>query len=114
MSIREILENAILFTETGKTGKIEVGTRLEAETAPGRPEIVIWVTDSGPGIPPQEMGQLFERFFRGQAAQPGHIVGTGLGLPIAQTIVQAHHGRIKVRSTVGQGSTFEIWLPALD
>ncbi len=110
-ALDQILDNAIRFTEAGK---IEIGVRLETETTPGESQVVIWVTDSGPGIPPQELDQLFERFFRGQAAQPGHILGTGLGLPIAQSIVQAHHGHIKVRSTVGQGSTFEIWLPALD
>ena len=124
-ALNQILENAILFTagetdesgemgKTGKMGKIEIGARLETEATARGTQVVIWVTDSGPGIPPQELDQLFERFFRGQAAQPGHIIGTGLGLPIAQTIVQAHRGHIKVHSTLGQGSTFEIWLPALD
>ena len=124
-ALNQILDNAVLFTagetdetgetgKTGKTGKIEIGARLATEATAGGAQVVIWVTDSGPGIPPQELDQLFERFFRGQAAQPGHIIGTGLGLSIAQTIVQAHRGHIKVYSTMGQGSTFEIWLPALD
>jgi signal transduction histidine kinase len=75
------------------------------------------VQDNGPGIPPKHLPRLFDRFYRVDQArhaqddvsQPG---GSGLGLAIAQWIAQAHGGRIDARSQVGQGATFEVWLPS--
>jgi PAS domain S-box-containing protein len=75
-----------------------------------------WVTfsvsDTGPGISPEEQARLFERFFRGEAGRKSNAPGTGLGLAICQEIVQRHNGRITIESAVGQGSTFTVWLPA--
>lgn len=68
------------------------------------------VTDTGPGIPPEEIPRIFERFFRGQA---GRTTGTGLGLAIARWIAEEHGGRLEVVSRAGQGSTFTVWFPAI-
>ncbi len=107
-ALNQIVDNALLYTTHGK---ITVGARLVNSTQSGTGEIVLWVSDTGPGISPSEQEQVFDRFFRGKAAEPGHIPGTGLGLAIARMIVEAHQGHIELRSTVGQGSIFEIWLP---
>lgn len=73
---------------------------------------VVWeVSDRGPGIPPEQHDQLFERFFVG-AADSGQR-GSGLGLPIALAIAQAHGGRIEFDSAVGRGSTFSLIVPAI-
>ncbi|HOU14224.1 MAG TPA: response regulator [Anaerolineae bacterium] len=105
--LSEIVENAIIYTPSG--GHIEVAMR--AVDSEGHTWLTIAVRDNGPGMPPEEQERLFERFFRGHLAEPGHILGSGLGLSIAQGIARAHGGRITVDSAVGEGSTFTIWLP---
>jgi signal transduction histidine kinase/CheY-like chemotaxis protein len=72
-----------------------------------RAVVTLEVTDSGPGIPPAIQARLFEPFFT--TKQPG--VGTGLGLPLCQGIIEGHGGAIGVRSTPGQGTTFRVELP---
>lgn len=71
----------------------------------------ISVRDSGIGIPPDEMGKLFEAFERSDRAKHMGIEGTGLGLPISRFLVEAHGGEMTVVSTVGKGSTFTFTLP---
>jgi len=68
------------------------------------------VTDEGPGIEPEEVSRVFERFYRTDAARAGHG-GTGLGLAIAKEIVEAHGSTIDVQSTLGAGTTFSFALP---
>jgi signal transduction histidine kinase len=68
------------------------------------------VSDHGPGIPPEHLGRLFERFYR-VPSQTGEVRGTGLGLYICRQIVEAHGGKISVESELGKGSTFHIYLP---
>jgi signal transduction histidine kinase len=70
----------------------------------------ILVKDSGPGIAPDHLGRLFERFFR-VPGTPASTRGTGLGLYICRQLVQAHRGEITAESQVGQGTTFHIYLP---
>ena len=70
---------------------------------------VLEVADTGVGIPADEVGRLFERFFRASTAAT--IRGTGLGLSIAKSIAEAHGGTIGVRSTEGVGTTFSVELP---
>lgn len=71
------------------------------------------VSDSGPGIPPDEQPHIFERFFRGRVGRESGVPGTGLGLANARQIAQWHGGWIEVTSTgtPGQGATFTLWLP---
>jgi signal transduction histidine kinase len=72
-------------------------------------EIQIGVADTGPGIEPEDMPHLFERFYRIPGSESAE--GSGLGLSVAQKIVEEHNGRIEVASTVGEGTTFTICLP---
>jgi signal transduction histidine kinase len=77
---------------------------------------VLQVSDSGPGIAPEQREQLFEMFTRADVARtPSRSGGgAGLGLPIARRIAEAHHGEITLTSEVGRGSTFSLVLPAAD
>jgi len=101
--VDNLLANAIKFTPAG--GRISV--RLtEAE---GLAELI--VEDSGIGISPDDVGNLFERFFRAGSATEQAIPGTGLGLAISKGIVEAHGGAIAVTSELGHGSTFTVLLP---
>ena len=100
-----LLENAVAHTEADDT--IEVSVRLEGGNA------VLAVTDSGCGIPPAELDRIFRRFTRAQPYRSRDAGGFGLGLPIVQAIAEAHHGSVRVRSASGEGSTFEIVIPAV-
>jgi signal transduction histidine kinase len=85
-------------------GRVDVATRRAAE---GRVVHVI-VQDNGPGIPPEEIDQLFRPFVSSKRGR-----GTGLGLPVSQKILAEHDGRILVESTPGQGSRFTLEMPAI-
>lgn len=100
-----LLSNASKYSPEGEP------LSLEAYSKDGF--IVVQVTDHGPGIPPEEQGRLFERFYRGRRAEEEGI-GIGLGLALAREIVQAHGGQIDVRSQVGAGTTFWFSLPRAD
>ena len=70
------------------------------------------VADTGIGIPPGEIGQLFGRFVRASNARTAGLPGTGLGLSIVKAITELHGGRVTVDSTLGSGTTFTVYLPA--
>lgn len=99
-----LLTNAIKYNEPG--GSIEI--RLDS-TATG---VTVSFKDSGAGIAEDAIPQLFDRFYRGNAARSKD--GTGLGLSIVEQIVRLHHGTIKVHSTIGEGSEFMLTLPHPD
>ncbi|MGD2252970.1 MAG: GAF domain-containing protein [Anaerolineales bacterium] len=104
--MRNLLSNAVKFTDPG--GHIQVETKGNDE------EIIISVSDNGPGIHEDEIPRVFEHLFRGRAAvrDPSNPVeGTGLGLALAKTVVEQHGGRIWVTSKEKQGSTFFVSLP---
>lgn len=99
-----LVDNALKFTPNG--GAIS----LSAAAMNG--EMRISVTDTGAGIPSEAQAHVFERFFQADASRKGGKAhGAGLGLAIAHEIVQAHGGRISVRSRLGEGTTFEVFLP---
>ena len=98
-----LLDNAIRYTPSGGTVSISSGT--EGQMA------VVVITDTGIGIPPEDIPFIFERFYRVDKARSRAGGGIGLGLAICQHIAEAHGGRIDVESQVGKGSTFTVWLP---
>jgi two-component system sensor histidine kinase VicK len=73
--------------------------------------IEIAVTDTGPGIPPEDLEHVFERFYQVDKSRAGKNRGIGLGLTIAKQIVEAHGGKIFVESVVGLGTRFTVTLP---
>ena len=73
--------------------------------------VIVSVADQGVGISPEHLNRLFEKFFRVDSGLKRHVVGSGLGLPICLTIVEAHGGQIWAKSKVGQGSTFYFTIP---
>jgi signal transduction histidine kinase len=97
-----LVGNAIKFTDAGEV-------RITAATANGH--FALSVSDTGPGIPPEERGRIFEKFHQIDSSITKAKGGTGLGLAIAKQIVEMHGGRIWVESTLGQGSTFRMELP---
>ena len=101
--IANLLSNAVKFTPPG--GRVVARTTTDGAFA------VIEVEDTGVGIPADEQSHLFERFFRSSTATEQAIPGTGLGLVIAKAIVEAHGGRIRVRSESGVGTCFRVELP---
>jgi two-component system OmpR family sensor kinase len=72
----------------------------------------VWVRDEGPGMDARTAQHAFDRFYRGDPARSRHTGGSGLGLAIARSVVEAHGGRIALRSSPGQGCTVELHLPA--
>ena len=103
-----LLDNAIRYSPPGEVVRVTVGQDCILPYS-----VVVSVQDHGPGIPAAEQSRVFERFYRGDRsrARKGDV-GAGLGLPIAQTLVQAHHGRITLTSSPGQGTTVSFTLPA--
>ncbi|MGH7844176.1 MAG: GAF domain-containing protein [Candidatus Binatia bacterium] len=99
-----LLSNAIKFTNEG--GTIEVGTRLRKDS-----EIAVYVSDTGVGIPQDEIGSLFQKYRQTTSGKTSEHKGTGLGLVICKMIVEAHGGRIWVDSEEGKGTTFSFSLP---
>jgi signal transduction histidine kinase len=73
--------------------------------------VSVQVRDTGIGIAPQELDQVFERFYRGDNAAAQHADGLGLGLPVAKAIVEAHNGEITVDSQLDGGTTITVILP---
>jgi two-component system phosphate regulon sensor histidine kinase PhoR len=99
-----LLDNAVKYG--GAEGTIEAGVR-----SVGEKDVEIFIRDNGPGIPPEALDRVFERFFRVDKARSREKGGTGLGLSIVKHIVQSHGGRVWVESTVGKGATFFFTLP---
>jgi K+-sensing histidine kinase KdpD len=103
---RNILDNAVKYSPEG--GLIVI----KGEVRPS--DVVISVSDQGIGISPEDLIPLFEKYFRVRSATTLHISGTGLGLPIARVIVEAHGGRIWVESKVDEGTTIYFSLPRME
>ncbi len=100
--ITNLLTNAIHFTPDGGTITLQTQEKAGAHFS---------ITDTGPGIAPEPLSHLFERFHRTDASRARSTGGTGLGLAICKAIVEAQGGQITVASTLGQGCTFSVALP---
>jgi PAS domain S-box-containing protein len=101
--LSNFLNNALKFTSAN--GRIALDVSLDADTN----EVRFGVSDTGPGIQPEELPHIFSRYW--QAKRTAHL-GSGLGLAIAKGIAEAHHGRVGVESELGRGSTFTLCIPA--
>jgi signal transduction histidine kinase len=97
-----LIDNAVKYTPAG--GRIEVAVRQTDG------DVVLTVSDTGPGIPPDEVPRIWDRLFRGDSSRTER--GLGLGLSLVKAIVEAHGGRVEVTSAAGQGSAFTVRLPA--
>jgi signal transduction histidine kinase len=99
-----LLSNAIRYTDKGQ---IRILTEVKNQN------LILYFSDTGQGIEPQNLDRIFDRFYRTDSARSRVGGGTGLGLAITRAIVQAHQGTIEVTSKLGQGTTFTITIPHL-
>jgi signal transduction histidine kinase len=103
-----LVGNAVKFTPAG--GRVRVSARLDPQAGEdGHPGVRVAVEDTGPGISPEHLPHVFDRFWQARSTRRA---GAGLGLAIARGVVEAHGGRIWAASEPGQGTTFEFTLPA--
>ncbi|MFP2908526.1 sensor histidine kinase [Pyxidicoccus sp. 3LFB2] len=101
VALTNLFTNAVQAMPSGGT----LTTKLEPDTRAGAPHARLTISDTGHGMAPEVRARIFEPFFTTRAS------GTGLGLAIVRRIVDSHHGEVSVHSTVGQGTTFTVWLP---
>jgi len=102
-AVDNLLSNAVKYTRAGDT--VRLGAQLE------RDGIAIAIADTGIGLTREEQDRLFERFFRGRRSEARVERGTGLGLTIVREAARMLEGEVRVASTLGEGSTFTLWLP---
>jgi signal transduction histidine kinase len=102
--VRNLVDNAIRYTRPG--GHVDV----DLTSADG--EVVLAIVDTGLGIPSRDLPRIFERFYRVDRARSRETGGTGLGLSIVKHVAENHGGRVEVTSELGQGTRFEVRLPA--
>ncbi len=107
-ALENLVENALKYGEAGKRVEITLGP---AQTRAGAPEARIAVRDHGPGIAPEHLPRLTERFYRVDVADSRAQGGTGLGLALVKHVLNRHGGRLSIESTLGQGATFTMHLP---
>jgi two-component system, OmpR family, sensor kinase len=103
VALSNVLENAVKFCGAG--GRVTVEVDIDGQDA------VVAVSDTGPGVRPDEIPLIFERFHRGSAPRASGTPGVGLGLAICRALIERQGGRISVTSTPGKGATFSIRLP---
>jgi signal transduction histidine kinase len=108
--LNNLVENGIHYTPEG--GKVTISTGREE--ADGRVWATVTVTDTGMGIPEEELPHIFERFFRGEEPRTMQMSGTGLGLAIVKEIVELHGGQVTVESEREVGTTFTVRLPLVE
>jgi len=105
LAISNLLENSIRYNVPN--GQVSVSLERQAEA----PFIQVNIADTGIGIPPEAMGKLFSKFFRGGNVMTKETEGSGLGLYIVKNIIRRHGGQIWVESELGRGTTFHFTLP---
>jgi signal transduction histidine kinase len=115
-----LIDNAIKHSPAGAvvtvgldlppTGIADIGSAASGRR-PAAGHLALWVEDHGPGIPPSEQEKIFERFYRLGSELRRETQGVGIGLSIVKHVIEAHGGRVTVRSVMGQGSRFTLELP---
>jgi len=103
-----LIENAVKYGRERGSVKVSLA---EYDRVPNRSRVVVKVTDDGPGIGPEHLPRLTERFYRVSTEHSRRIGGTGLGLAITKHILHRHQGELSVESIVGHGTTFKVLLP---
>lgn len=103
--LRNLLSNALRYVPAGGRVEVAIGDNTSGDNA------IFSVSDNGPGIPPEEMPHIFERFHRVDRSRSRATGGSGLGLTIAKQLVEAHKGTIWAESQLGKGSTFYFKIP---
>ncbi len=98
-----LLDNAIAYSREGCVVTVDLAERED--------HVVLTITDEGTGIHPDEVGHVFDRFYRGEIARQLQVPGTGLGLTIVRSIVEAHGGVVSLESTLGEGTSVCVLLP---
>ena len=101
-----LISNAIKYTPDG--GKIKIAATV------GDAALNITVSDNGFGISHEDVGRVFDKFFRVKNKKTRQITGSGLGLGIVKAIVEAHHGKVEVKSELGKGSAFSVYIPIIE
>lgn len=107
--IRQVMVNLL----TNANEYCPEGAGIEVKVRRTATDVEIDVIDDGPGIPEEQLGHIFERFSRGDAGETQRVGGTGLGLAISMSLIELHGGTIEAESTIGQGATFRVRLPAI-
>jgi len=102
LALRVLTDNAVKYTPAGS--EIRLCCRPAADQG-----IEFLISDNGPGIPPDELPQVFKKFFRGR--RTGHLAGFGVGLHLAHSVVTSHGGTLTVRNLPQGGAEFRVWLP---
>ncbi|MCS6911517.1 MAG: cell wall metabolism sensor histidine kinase WalK, partial [Anaerolineales bacterium] len=103
--LSNLVSNALRYTPAG-------GQIVLSATMNGDRQVALSVRDTGPGIAPEDLPFIFNRFYRADKARAGEGGESGLGLAIAKALAEAHGGALTVQSVLGQGSTFTLQLPA--
>jgi two-component system phosphate regulon sensor histidine kinase PhoR len=98
-----LISNAINYSPAG--GDVTVSATMHGDL------LEVRVSDQGVGIEPEEIPKIFDKFYRVKSPATRQVIGTGLGLPIVKSVIEAHRGAIEVESQVGVGSTFRVLLP---
>lgn len=115
--VYNLVSNALKYGRAGTpvaiTARRHAVTPSQLRMARG-PAVSIAVTDHGDGIPAQHIPRLTERFYRVDTARSRELGGTGLGLAIVKHVLNRHRGELEVESKLGEGSTFTVWLPAVE
>jgi two-component system sensor histidine kinase SenX3 len=104
-AFRNLIENGIKYSKDSGRGMVHIRVMEDDQW------VRIDVKDNGVGIAESELDNIFRRFYRIDHARSTEAEGTGLGLAICHQVIKAHGGRIEVSSTIGQGSTFSVFLP---
>jgi signal transduction histidine kinase len=107
--IEQILVNLVINARQAMSAGGRL--KLEVRESPSADSVEVRVSDTGQGIPPDQLRLIFEPFFTTKQPDEYGRGGTGLGLSVCRQIIEQHHGRIRVVSVVGKGSTFTITLP---
>jgi len=105
LAITNVIANAYKYSRGRGAIRLWLPTRISA----GRAEVGIRVQDEGAGMTPEQLGRIFDRFYRANPAED--VPGTGLGMTLVKEIVEAMHGSVEVESEFGRGTTVTLWLP---